>query len=66
MPFDARLRWTPIRYRTVNSLLEHLLNAGVYVYGKSEKRITIVEGRLRKSYGHGRSTSRVPPTEGRW
>ena len=27
---------------------------GVYVYGKSEKRTTLVEGRLRKSYGHGK------------
>jgi hypothetical protein len=28
--------------------------AGVYAYGKSEMRIEIVEGRARKSYGHGR------------
>ncbi|MCH2396380.1 MAG: recombinase family protein [Oceanibaculum sp.] len=28
--------------------------AGVYVYGKSEKRTEIIGGRARKSYGHGK------------
>ena len=28
--------------------------AGVYAYGKSEKRTTIVDGRARKSYGHAK------------
>ena len=46
--------WTPIRYRNVISVLKNPFYAGVYVYGKSEKRTALVEGRLRKSYGHGR------------
>lgn len=46
--------WTPIRYRNVISVLKNPFYAGVYVYGKSEKRTTLVEGRLRKSYGHGK------------
>ena len=46
--------WTPIRYRNVIGLLKNPFYAGVYVYGKSEKRITVVDGRARKSYGHGK------------
>ena len=32
--------WTPIRYRNVISVLKNPFYAGVYVYGKSEKRTT--------------------------
>jgi excisionase family DNA binding protein len=46
--------WTPIRYRNVIGLLKNPFYAGVYVYGKSEKRVTVVDGRARKSYGHGK------------
>ena len=41
-----------------NQVSQHHLNsenpfyAGVYAYGKSEKRTAIVDGRARKSYGH--------------
>jgi DNA invertase Pin-like site-specific DNA recombinase len=44
--------WRPIRYRNVISILKNPFYAGVYVYGKSEKRTSIVDGRARKSYGH--------------
>src|ERR1700716_1456428 len=44
--------WRPIRYRNVISILKNPFYAGVYAYGKSEKRTTIVDGRERKSYGH--------------
>jgi excisionase family DNA binding protein len=46
--------WTPIRYRNVISLLKNPFYAGVYAYGKSEKRTEIVDGRARKTYGHGK------------
>lgn len=46
--------WTPIRYRNVIAVLKNPFYAGVYVYGKSEKRTTIVDGRARRSYGHGK------------
>jgi excisionase family DNA binding protein len=46
--------WTPIRYRNVIALLKNPFYAGAYVYGKSEKRIAVVDGRARKSYGHGK------------
>ncbi|SDK65437.1 Site-specific DNA recombinase [Mesorhizobium muleiense] len=43
--------WVPIRYRNVISILKNPFYAGAYVYGKSEKRTEIVDGRVRKSYG---------------
>jgi excisionase family DNA binding protein len=46
--------WTPIRYRNVASVLKNPFYAGVYAYGKSEKRTALVDGHLRKSYGHGK------------
>ncbi len=46
--------WRPIRYRSVISVLKNPFYAGAYVYGKSEKRTAIVDGRARKSYGHGK------------
>lgn len=46
--------WLPIRYRNVISVLKNPFYAGVYVYGKSEKRTAIVDGRARRSYGHSK------------
>ena len=46
--------WMPTRYRNVIAVLKNPFYAGVYVYGKSEKRTSIVEGRARRSYGHGK------------
>jgi excisionase family DNA binding protein len=57
-PSDGRtlvaFDWTPIRYRNVIGVLKNPFYAGVYAYGKSEKHTTIVEGRPRKTYGHGK------------
>jgi len=46
--------WTPVRYRNVISLLKNPFYAGAYVYGKSGKRVVLVDGRARRSYGHDR------------
>ena len=46
--------WKPIRYRNVITILKNPFYAGVYVYGKSEKRTALVDGRARRSYGHGK------------
>src|SRR5437879_6620798 len=58
-PSDGRtltsFEWRPIRYRNVISILKNPFYAGVYAYGKSAKRTTIVDGRARKSYGHDRA-----------
>ena len=55
-PSDGRtltsFEWRPIRYRNVISILKNPFYTGVYAYGKSEKRTTIIDGRARKSYGH--------------
>lgn len=50
--------WVPIRYRNVIGTLKNPFYAGAYVYGKSERRTAIIDGRVRKSYGHGK-----PPSE---
>jgi hypothetical protein len=50
--------WTPIRYRNVISVLKNPFYAGVYVYGKTEKRTAIVDGRVRKTYKHGKPIDR--------
>jgi excisionase family DNA binding protein len=46
--------WLPVRYRNVISVLKNPFYAGVYVYGKSENRTCIVDGRARRSYGHSK------------
>ncbi|SAK98852.1 resolvase domain-containing protein [Caballeronia glebae] len=55
-PTDGRtlthVDWTLIRYRNVISVLRNPFYAGAYVYGKSGKQMSIVDGRARKSYKH--------------
>jgi DNA invertase Pin-like site-specific DNA recombinase len=51
---QVSFEWTPIRYRNVISVLKNPFYAGAYAYGKSEQRTAIVDGRLRKTYGHGK------------
>ena len=46
--------WLPIRYRNVICILKNPFYAGVYVYGKSEARTVVVDGRARRSYGHNK------------
>ena len=50
----VRFEWTRIRYRNVIALLKNPFYAGVYAYGKSERRTAIIDGRVRRSYGHGK------------
>jgi DNA invertase Pin-like site-specific DNA recombinase len=55
-PSDGRtlvsFDWTLIRYRNVIAVLKNPFYAGAYVYGKSEKRTVIQDGRAHRSYGH--------------
>ena len=44
--------WTPIRYRSVISILKNPFYAGAYAYGKSQKRTELIEGRARTTYKH--------------
>lgn len=43
--------YSPI-YKNVLSFLKNPLYAGAYVFGKTERRIKIIEGRARKTEGH--------------
>jgi DNA invertase Pin-like site-specific DNA recombinase len=54
----ASFEWRAIRYRNVISVLKNPFYAGAYAYGKSEKRTAVVDGHLRRSYGHGRPLER--------
>lgn len=49
----ARLQWRQPAYRNVIAVLSNPCYAGAYAYGKSESRTKIVDGRARKTYGHG-------------
>ncbi|AKF85850.1 hypothetical protein MFUL124B02_17680 [Myxococcus fulvus 124B02] len=51
---DTSWRWGTPAYRNIISVLENPFYAGAYAYGKSHHRTQLVEGRLRKTYGHGR------------
>lgn len=46
--------WTPIRYGNVISVLKNPFYAGAYAYGKNESRTEIVDGHVRKTYGHAK------------
>ena len=46
------VEWTPIRYRSVISILKNAFYAGAYAYGKSQKRTALIEGRARTTYKH--------------
>ncbi len=50
--------WTPIRYRNVISILKNPFYAGAYIYGKSEKRTALIDGRIRTTYKHGKPFDR--------
>lgn len=52
---------TLIRYRAVIAAIMNPFYAGVYVYGKSEKRTPLVEGRVRKSDDCWRRCKSKPP-----
>ena len=54
----ASFEWRAIRCRNVISVLKNPFYAGACAYGKSEKRTAVVDGHLRRSYGHGRPLER--------
>lgn len=50
----GQIEWRPPAYRNIISVLQNPIYAGAYVYGRSEHRTTIVNGRAVKKYGHAR------------
>ncbi len=49
---SVSFEWTPIRYRSVISILKNPFYAGAYAYGKSQKRTALIAGRARTTYKH--------------
>jgi hypothetical protein len=56
--------WRPIRYRNVISILKNPFYAGVYAYGKSEKRTSIVDGRARELWAPQANGRMISPSGG--
>ncbi len=58
-PADGRrleqLRWALPGYRNIISVLKNPFYAGAYAYGKSSVRTQVVDGQVRKTYGHDRA-----------
>ena len=53
--------WASPNYTRVHAIVTNPFLAGAYVYGRSESRTTIVDGRIRRTSGHalrGRSSGR--------
>lgn len=57
-PIDGKrlgqIRWALPGYRNIISVLKNPFHAGAYAYGKSSARTQLVDGFMRKTYGHDR------------
>jgi DNA invertase Pin-like site-specific DNA recombinase len=56
-PGERKMVWKLPGYATLHSILTKPIYAGAYVYGKTETRTKVVEGRARKSAGHRKPQS---------
>ena len=54
---ERKMIWKLPGYASLHSMLTHPIYAGAYAYGKTETRTQMVEGRTRKSAGHGKPPS---------
>src|SRR4051794_290288 len=50
--WGSRIEWQNPAYHTVLEILRHPVYAGAYVFGRTTQRITIADGRARKTAGH--------------
>jgi len=50
--FGPRICWKPARYGAILKMVSNPMYAGVYAFGKTEIRTTVVDGRARKTEGH--------------
>jgi len=55
-PCQAKVEWRLPVYCTVLRILTNPVYAGAYVFGKTEARTTVVEGRAKKTSGHRKPT----------
>jgi DNA invertase Pin-like site-specific DNA recombinase len=49
---DHRIEWQPVAYHRILSILQHPVYAGAYVFGRTEQRTRVEDGRARKTEGH--------------
>jgi DNA invertase Pin-like site-specific DNA recombinase len=47
-----RIEWCSAAYHRVLSILQHPVYAGAYVFGRTEQRTHVADGRARKTVGH--------------
>ncbi|HEY1477770.1 MAG TPA: recombinase family protein [Chthoniobacterales bacterium] len=57
-PGERKMIWKLPGYAALHSMLTSPIYAGAYVYGRTETRTHVVEGRARKSAGHSKPQSR--------
>ncbi len=51
---EHRIEWQPVAYHRILSILQHPIYAGAYVFGRTEQRTHVEDGRARKTEGHKR------------
>ena len=56
-PFVSKIEWRKAAYHSVLQILRHPVYAGAYVFGRTMNRMTVVEGRARKTTGHSKPMS---------
>lgn len=54
----VHFEWTPIRYRNIITTLKNPFYAGAYIYGKTERRTALVDGRVHTTYKHHKAFDR--------
>jgi DNA invertase Pin-like site-specific DNA recombinase len=53
----CKIEWRRAAYHAVLQILRHPMYAGAYVFGRTTNRMTVVEGRARKTTGHSKPMS---------
>ena len=57
---ERETEWASPNYTRVHGIITNPFYAGAYVYGRSESRTTIVDGRIRRSSGHAVAVDQWP------
>jgi hypothetical protein len=55
---EPRICWKPARYGAILKIVSNPMYAGAYVFGKTEIRTAVVDGRARKTEGHRKPRER--------
>ncbi len=57
---ERETNWVSPNYTRVHGIITNPFLAGAYVYGRSERRTTIVDGRIRQTVGHAVAVDQWP------